>query len=656
MTLTKTLHNLPFADRLTQKDLGLLAQLAELKSYQNGEVITLQFATAEKFSVLFSGAVTYHLNVGDQRGALEVGKSKEKWTPIGWSGFREPYRFATTAIASGETKVIQWDNKELRALFDQHPEIGMHVLSSSLMLSTSLLSDAREAWMSGAVPLNASDYQNAMSYTSFQDKGPHESTMDFFRQSAFFNPFADWHLTKLAEVSKTIHYQAGSKLLCKGQFSDKFMVLKSGKVALNYVTQKGESFTSDILQERGQVILWSGASYDPIPNNMELIVLEPVEVLEINRIDLLVLYKEFPTLGMVFMYRLLWLLGSALKAIRAQVITQTFDRELLTIQTMIEQAGAQISVCSDLYKLPILLAEKVTQGDAFDLIDRLAEEGENIEKNLANLFRKITMPLRREFLFLEGLRRMTDHVITAPKDISSAELRNQCSQLFERAVSYVDIKIDGLENIPKSSGNIFIYNHLLNHPYYTLPNSFQITLDSHFISMLLYKFYKDSGLRVVRIGKGPEYGHQDYYNKLGHLGVKTQDSDPTQQTAEERRQVRNEFFKEAGDKLRSGMNLILSPEGTSRETQQSPVDFKPGAFMIAEKSQIDPLIVPVAIAFFDKRISKTKLGVVIKKPFRLSEVIDKEKPFKEELRSFLERYSKEYRTYVEEAIELAEKQ
>ncbi|AZQ63128.1 hypothetical protein EI427_13030 [Flammeovirga pectinis] len=655
MTQTNILKSLPFVDRLSAEQLKELSDLAEIQEFEDGETITLQFASAENYHVLYSGAVAYHLNVGDQRGALLVGKSDEQWTPIGWSGFREPYRFATTAKALGKTKVVKWNNQKIRALFDEQPTLGMHLLSSSLLYSTHLLREARASWIQGSVPLSSTDFQQTNSYTSFQDKGPQETTLEFFRQSAFFNPFADWHLAKLAKISRSKFYKPGEKLLTKGQVSDKFMVLKTGKVALNYLTEENEVYTSDVLEERGQVILWSAASYDAIPNNMELITIEPIEVLEINRLDLLVLYGEFPNLGMVFMYRLLWLLGSALKAIRAQVITQTFDRELLTIQTMIEQAGAQLSVCSELFKVPVLLDEKLTQGDAFDLMDKLAAEGIGQEKILANLFIKMTHPLRKEYLFFEGLKRMTDHVIRAPKSVPAYELRNECSEFFERATAYVDIKIDGLENLPKEAGNIFIYNHLLNHPYYTLPNNFQITLDSHFISMLLYKFYKDSGLRVVRIGKGPEYGHQDYYNKLGHLGVRTSDSDPSLQSKEQKREVRNQFFNEAGDKLKLGMNLILSPEGTSRETHQSPVAFKPGAFMIANASGIDPLIVPIALAFFDKRLSKTKLGVVIKKPFRLSEVIDKKKPFKEELRTFLESYSKQYRSYVEEAIVLAEK-
>ena len=76
---------------------------------------------------------------------------------------------------------------------------------------------------------------------------------------------------------------------------------------------------------------------------------------------------------------------------------------------------------------------------------------------------------------------------------------------------HVDFHIEGWENLPNESGHIFIYNHLINHESYTLPNDFQITLDSHFLSaMILDVKYDDPGIRIVRIPDDGEYGHQNY--------------------------------------------------------------------------------------------------------------------------------------------------
>jgi hypothetical protein len=52
-------------------------------------------------------------------------------------------------------------------------------------------------------------------------------------------------------------------------------------------------------------------------------------------------------------------------------------------------------------------------------------------------------------------------------------------------------------------------NHLANHPDNTLPNDFQLTLDTHFLScMLLRKKYGEPPIRVVRKSKPDEHGHQ----------------------------------------------------------------------------------------------------------------------------------------------------
>jgi hypothetical protein len=60
----------------------------------------------------------------------------------------------------------------------------------------------------------------------------------------------------------------------------------------------------------------------------------------------------------------------------------------------------------------------------------------------------------------------------------------------------------------------------------------------------------------------------------------------------------------------------------------------------------------VAVANFDKRLNRTTFAAVIKKPFRISEkVADPEK--REEMSAFLEAYQKEFRTYIDEAVELA---
>jgi 1-acyl-sn-glycerol-3-phosphate acyltransferase len=244
-------------------------------------------------------------------------------------------------------------------------------------------------------------------------------------------------------------------------------------------------------------------------------------------------------------------------------------------------------------------------------------------------------------------------VVTAPSTMSASDVRKVCAQGFRRAYRLARYVVAGEEHLPTTSGHIFIFNHLKNHEYNTLPNNFQLTLDSHFVSaVILDPRYGDGGIRVVRKSRGTEYGHQNYYDRLGHISVYTAESDQLEETAEQRRARRSEFFETAGAHLRAGTNLILSPEGTSYWTEDTPGPFKPGAFRLAASVEPEPRIVPIAVANFDRRVHSTVYAVLIKPPFRISEVItDPQDP--EEMRRFLLDYQQTYATYVREARDLA---
>ncbi len=213
--------------------------------------------------------------------------------------------------------------------------------------------------------------------------------------------------------------------------------------------------------------------------------------------------------------------------------------------------------------------------------------------------------------------------------------------------------VEGEHNLPPTPGHIFIFNHLKNHEYNTLPNNFQLTLDSHFVSsVILDPHYGDSGIRVVRKSRGTEYGHQSYYDRLGHIFVYTKESDELRETTEQKRARRDEFFEEAGTRLRAGLNLIISPEGTSYWTEDSPGPFKPGAFRLAASLEPEPMIVPIAVAHFDRRVHSTVYAAIIKPPFKMSSVVsDPTDPT--QLRAFLAEYHETYTAYVEEARQLA---
>ena len=178
-----------------------------------------------------------------------------------------------------------------------------------------------------------------------------------------------------------------------------------------------------------------------------------------------------------------------------------------------------------------------------------------------------------------------------------------------------------------------------------------MTLDSHFLSsMILEEHYGDPGIRTVRYGKSDEYGHQDYYDKLGNINVYTQDSDLKDSAS--RHMAKEKFYSEAGEYLTNGINFIISPEGASFSSEESPGPFKMGPFNLALKSEKEPSIVPIVFINFDKRITDKVFLCKILKPFKISEKIKEGQSLKE----FVSMYRDEFAQEVALAQQEAEKQ
>ena len=222
--------------------------------------------------------------------------------------------------------------------------------------------------------------------------------------------------------------------------------------------------------------------------------------------------------------------------------------------------------------------------------------------------------------FLSKLKDNYNLVVNITSNISEKEIRNLCAAATKKAFDETDFEIRGSENLPYEQGVIFIYNHLDNHPYYTVDDDFQITLDSHFISsLILNKYYQDPGIRVSRYSLEGEKNHHAYYNRLGFIRVYAKDFTPAHLDPEEVKNTNKQFYEKATNVLESKKNMVFSPEGYSYSTDDSPGPFNEGIFKLACGMKNDPLIVPVVMANFDKLASETTFKCEIKPPFRLSE-------------------------------------
>ena len=254
-------------------------------------------------------------------------------------------------------------------------------------------------------------------------------------------------------------------------------------------------------------------------------------------------------------------------------------------------------------------------------------------------------------LYLKNeLNNLFKKVIKLPDNLNPYDVRVFCSREITKIFSKINYIIKGSENLPYEQNSIFIYNHLNNPIDYSVSTNFQITLDSHFISsLILYKYYNNAGNRVVRCSLENELAHKNYYEKFDYIRVFAERFIPKTMNYKQVKEFNKGFYSQSIDNLKKGVGIIVSPEGFSLKTEESPGIFKLGVFKLATIVKPEPKIVPVVMANFDKLLSKSLYKCEIMKPFKMSDhgIYGPNDP---KLLSFIESFNAKYKRWVKNLI------
>ena len=254
-------------------------------------------------------------------------------------------------------------------------------------------------------------------------------------------------------------------------------------------------------------------------------------------------------------------------------------------------------------------------------------------------------------LYLKNeLNNLFKKVIKLPDNLNPYDVREFCSRETTKIFSKINYIIKGSENLPYEQNSIFIYNHLNNPVDYSVSTNFQITLDSHFISsLILYKYYNNAGNRVVRCSLENELAHKNYYEKFDYIRVFAERFIPKTMNYKQVKEFNKSFYSQSIDNLKKGVGIIVSPEGFSLKTEESPGIFKLGVFKLATMVKPEPKIVPVVMANFDKLLSKCLYKCEIMKPFKMSDhgIYGPNDP---KLLSFIEGFNDKYKRWVKNLI------
>ncbi|MAS31030.1 MAG: hypothetical protein CMC46_03715 [Flavobacteriaceae bacterium] len=256
------------------------------------------------------------------------------------------------------------------------------------------------------------------------------------------------------------------------------------------------------------------------------------------------------------------------------------------------------------------------------------------------------IPQNKDEYIRESLSRLFNDISLNQNNLDFKKIRVFCASKISKIFSNVDHIFKGSEYLPYETNSIFIYNHLNNHQFYTVANNFQITLDSHFISSnILYKYYNSPGNRVVRCSLPHEKSHQDYYSKFNYIRVFAQNFIPVGTNYKQIKNFNRNFYDQSKKSLENGEGIIVSPEGFSLDTNNSPGDFKLGVFKLAAMVKPQPKIVPIVNVNFESLISNGNFKCEIKQPFKMSDH-GIYSPDDIKISSFVKDFNKKYKSWV----------
>ena len=631
-------------NRLLEEQFNLAS---EIKKTKDKTTIAEQHGLANKIFIIISGQATFikkHEETNHQ-----LAKLSKPGTPLGVSGLHPPGRYMADIILSPQAEYISIDTEILKNIEIKDPENISIFYSYLLLHSVDLVWSSRnldQAYVDKDINVN-------------QGTKSGEDTVNFkrLRDAAFLAFLDDKDLEKLLHYGSIKLFSANEFIASEGAISDGINILISGKIDATFTSKKDDLITKNVRTiARAGVALSLSAGLFKIQSPYSLKATRDTKILKFSNEFIDNLIKTDAHLALKFLKRQLWQIGRYIQS-SSGLTTYPAKNESEFCDFLLMDNSSRIPVDSKLFNLPHLLKNHLTHSLAFDIVYEKLVTGDDNEKAIASLMIDAMTGLERKYRFFIQLNKIYERVASSNNQIDKKILQKLTNADFVKAFDQVPYVIKGMENLPEEPTNIFFYNHIAKNDENTLANGHSFSIDSHFISAkILFPKYGDGGQRIARQSRNTEFMRYNYYENLDYIFVHTPESDFLKETSKEKKKRKEKLFVETQDIFNQNRPLVIAPEGTNEtednKTPNSPGEFKPGAFLLANKLDPEPLLVPIALANFDYSISKTTYAAVIKEPIRIKDHI-KDFDDEKEVNKFLADYRKKFKTYVEEAIDLA---
>lgn len=632
----------------SQHIITLLHGATETLSVQSETQLFRQYGLAEHVALLHSGTATFSKTGKDS--INELSTTQHQFVPLGMSGLNSPGRYDLDITLSPDSVVSKIDLSKLWDTIYVDPNFGAQFMAFLVARATNLLWATRgrtDVFVAEAGPAATGSRQSIDNAAQAR-----------LSEGAFLAPIAEQRLEDLLAYAEFRLFSKGDTISVEGKPSDGIYVLVYGRVEIAY-----HSLHEGTLKKQKRTIARPGVSlcwnngHSTLAAPYTMVARRDSTLLKISQTQLHAMANDDPMLFVALMQRLMWQITRYQQSTMG-LNTVTADNEADLLDALLADNAARIPVQSRLHGAPHMLRNRFTRGYAFDAIYDAMNTGNDAERSVSGLMMDALTGVQREHRFFNQLNSIYARVAGAHRDTEPALIKDLSIADFKQAFDQVPYVIKGMENLPSEPRSIFFYNHIATSPTTALANNHIFAVDSHFVSVkILHARYGDGGKRIVRTGKKTEFMHHAYYSRMDNIFVATPDSEQLEETEAEKNWRKEKLFIEAQKVFDAGHPLAIAPEGTAATennySDTSPGPFKPGAFLLAAHLKPSPVLVPIALANFDKPVSRATYAAVIKPPIRIEDHV-KDVTDRDAMKTFLTEYREEFRSYVAEARQLAE--
>ena len=621
---------------------------AEVQTFEPGEILFEQFHPADSFYLLFEGAANEERLGPDRTRPVQGVVTDWPEAAIGWSGFLPPYRYGSTIRASETVTALCWPHDELAAHFYADPELGIRFFD--LVLGS--VAKTFAAFRSRRIELAHVFFEPPPAAERSARRPVVGRADSCLQRSAFFAAFDDEAIDKLANIAELESFAAGDCITRQGEDTNGLLLLATGRVSLAFEDGDGGLKPFRNVRDRSALIAGAPDSRGAFHAEAGAWAASDCWCYRLPADKLRQLQLDDPEFGRAFQHRLLMRMAGLIGAIEFVQDALAAEPEVEAIESTLINNQAMLPVTSDLFKLPSLLRNQLTVGNAFATLGHVQATGRYHERLLAAQCQELAGNLAAEHAFYQAILDTCEQVSSVDDSMAPEDVRTLCDRLATDAFEHLDCRVDNLERIPERGGYIVIINHMACPEHYMLPNGYHFSFDTAFACSLIWQRRGISAIRVVRESPGAEFGHNIFYRKLAPIIVPTIESGLQSMTDEEFREKRREagrrFGREGKQVLADGTPLLICPEGQSRPEPESPGPFHSGAFRLALDA--DCPIVPIALAGFGRRYKDGPLVAKVCEPIRVPKETTGDTAA---LTDWIEAFRKKFAAEVDKARETA---